>query len=129
MMREDYFLYCEEVEWCLRALSRGMKLGFAPDAVVLHHQATTMGASSHVKSRGRLPIHLGERNKILLTKEYFPGWLPAVAALSLALQLYRYGRRGAWRQLAFGVDGWRAGLLGERGAPPWAGIKAYSAPA
>jgi N-acetylglucosaminyl-diphospho-decaprenol L-rhamnosyltransferase len=27
-MREDYFLYCEEVEWCLRGLKRGMRLGF-----------------------------------------------------------------------------------------------------
>ncbi|MFC3441154.1 glycosyltransferase [Sphingobium rhizovicinum] len=38
LMREDYFLYAEEVEWCLRAGAAGLKLGFAPDARVCHDQ-------------------------------------------------------------------------------------------
>lgn len=41
-MREDFFLYSEELEWCLRAMANGMKLGFAPNARVLHHQGTTI---------------------------------------------------------------------------------------
>ena len=40
-MREDYFLYCEEVEWCLRARAMGMKLGFSSKARVLHSHGTT----------------------------------------------------------------------------------------
>src|SRR3546814_13959768 len=33
-MREDYFLYCEEVEWFMRARAKGMAFGFAPEARV-----------------------------------------------------------------------------------------------
>ena len=40
MMREEYFLYCEEVEWCLRGVRLGLRLGYAPDARVLHAQGT-----------------------------------------------------------------------------------------
>jgi N-acetylglucosaminyl-diphospho-decaprenol L-rhamnosyltransferase len=118
-MREDYFLYCEEVEWCLRALSRGMRLGFAPDAIVLHHQGTTMGQFTDLARRARLPIHLSERNKILLTRDCFPAVLPIVCAFSLVLIVYRYGRRAAWRQSLYGLAGWWAGIIGERGAPTW----------
>ena len=57
-MREDYFLYCEEVEWCLRALKQGMRLGFAPDALVLHHQGSTTGHVTDIRQRPRTPIYL-----------------------------------------------------------------------
>ena len=118
-MREDYFLYCEEVEWCLRGLERGMRLGFAPGAVVLHHQGTTTGAGGAVTGRSRLSTYLGERNKVLTTRDHYPGWLPVAAAASLAVHLWRAGKHGAWPQLRYGLDGWLAGLRGERGVPRW----------
>ncbi len=40
LMREDYFLYAEEVEWCLRAKRRGLRLGLAPAARILHVRPT-----------------------------------------------------------------------------------------
>ena len=30
-MSEDFFLYCEEVDWCLTAAQKGLRLGFAPE--------------------------------------------------------------------------------------------------
>jgi len=116
-MREDYFLYCEEVEWCLRAGAAGMKLGFAPAAVVLHHQGTSTGNAVGLRDRSALSVYLGERNKILLTGDCFPGWLPVASVAALLLLILRFGRARAWRQLAFAWRGWRAGLMGERGAP------------
>ena len=44
-MREDYFLYAEESEWFLRAARRGMRLGFAPAARVMHAGASFRVAS------------------------------------------------------------------------------------
>jgi len=118
-MREDYFLYCEEVEWCLRALQRGVKLGFAPKARVLHHQGTTTGAGGAVEARPRAPVYLGERNKVLLTRDRFPGLMPLVAFTAPLLAILRYGRRAAWRQLGTAFAGLAAGFRGERGAPAW----------
>lgn len=120
-MREDYFLYCEEVEWCLRAGARGLKLGFAPDARVLHHQGGSTGSGRSVRARPRLPVHLDERNKMLVTRDCFPRRLPVAALAALFLLALRFLRRGAVRQFGYGLAGWRDGLLGRRGRPDWVG--------
>jgi N-acetylglucosaminyl-diphospho-decaprenol L-rhamnosyltransferase len=118
-MREDYFLYVEEVEWCLRGLTRGQSLGMAVDAKVMHFKGTTTGSLQDFNSRTRAPVYLDERNKLLLTRDLFSARLPVAAAASLALLFLRFGRRGAWRQLSYGLSGWWAGLLGRRGKPAW----------
>ena len=118
-MREDYFLYGEEVEWCLRGIARGMKLGFAPDARVVHYRGTSTGAGEQIRRRPRLPVYLDERNKMLLTRDRFAARVPIAAAAALALLVLRYAARGAWRQFGYALSGWWAGLLGERGAPKW----------
>lgn len=120
-MRDDYFLYAEEVEWFLRARQRGMKLGFAPQARVLHDQGTTTGWANSLRGRSRLPVYLDERNRLLLTRDRFPARLPFVAAASFAFMLARFGRKRAWRQIGFAAQGWLAGLSGERGIPRWHG--------
>jgi GT2 family glycosyltransferase len=120
-MREDYFLYCEEVEWCLRAMRAGLRLGFVPEAKILHRQGTTTGAGGSIRTRGKLPIYLDERNKMLLTRDLFPARLPAAAIAAAALILMRFARRRAWRQVAYAFQGWAAGLLNRRGPPSWIG--------
>jgi GT2 family glycosyltransferase len=118
-MREDYFLYCEEVEWCLRGLARGMRLGFAPASLVLHEQGTTTGTGGRPAEAPRTPTYLNERNRILLTRDCFPGRAPLVSVAALVLLLLRCMRHGAWRQLGYGLEGWWAGVRGERGRPRW----------
>jgi N-acetylglucosaminyl-diphospho-decaprenol L-rhamnosyltransferase len=120
LMREDYFLYCEESEWCMRALELGLKLGFEPRARVLHIRGATTGAGEDMIRRPRLPIFLGERNKILATRDRCPGRLPVAAVFTLAQIFMRYARRGAWAQFGYALDGWVAGLRNERGPPKWA---------
>jgi GT2 family glycosyltransferase len=118
-MREDYFLYCEEIEWCLRAKAMGVKLGLARRARVLHYTGTTTGAYDEPRRRPKLPVYLVFRNALLLVRDYTPYALP-VAAVALSLQiLLRYGRHGAWRQVGYGLSGCVAGLMNERGAPKW----------
>jgi N-acetylglucosaminyl-diphospho-decaprenol L-rhamnosyltransferase len=119
LMREEYFLYCEEVEWCLRGVKLGLRLGYAPNARVLHTQGTTTGAGEDVRNRPRMPIYLSARNAVLVTRDRFVLRLP-VALVALVGQLaLRYARHGAWRQLGYGLSGLAAGLQNERGAPAW----------
>ena len=107
----------------MRAAKLGMRLGFAPDAKVLHHVGTTTGNSPETAKRPRTPVYLNERNKLLLTRDCFPSKLPFVAGAALAHLLLKYARRGAWRQMAYGLSGWWAGLIDERGPPPWVDSK------
>ena len=118
-MREDYFLYCEEVEWSLRGLQRGMHIGYAPDAHVVHRKGTTTGSVSDLTSRPRLPVYLDERNKLLTTRDCYPARFLVAAVSALALLILRYGKRGAWRQLGYALQGWFAGVLNRRGPPAW----------
>jgi GT2 family glycosyltransferase len=118
-MREEYFLYCEEVEWCLRGLKLGMRLGYAPDALVLHYVGTTTGSYDDFRRRPKTPIYLNERNKMLTTRDIFPWKLPFAAVASAILIILRFGRRRAWRQIGYGMAGWFAGLCNRRGKPSW----------
>jgi N-acetylglucosaminyl-diphospho-decaprenol L-rhamnosyltransferase len=119
LMREDYFLYGEEVEWCLRATAAGLRLGVATDAVVLHHQGTTTGSVADVRQRSRISVFLDERNKLLVTRDRFARRLPLVMFATLALLTMRFARRGAWRQVRYALGGWWAGVMGRRGPPAW----------
>lgn len=117
LMREDYFLYCEEVEWGLRGVAAGMRLGFAPEAAVLHHHGASTGNTTALRSRSHLAVYLDERNKILVTRDRFSAWLLPAAAASLCLLVLRFGRARAWSQLRQAALGWLAGLKNERGPP------------
>lgn len=120
-MQADFFLYAEEVEWCLRARRKGLKLGFAPDAVVAHHQGTTTGWVGAFNTRPKMPIYLDARNRIRLTAKMYPWFLVTAVPYILIHSLWRYGRRGAWRQVGYVFQGVAAGLRGESGRPAWVG--------
>jgi len=118
-MREDYFLYCEEVEWCLRGLGKGMRLGFAPRGVVVHKQGTSTGNAVDLRGRSRLSVFLNERNRVLLSRDCALAPFPVTVVTILATAALRFGKRRAWRQLIYAAQGWAAGLANRRGVPTW----------
>ncbi|MEO8723321.1 MAG: glycosyltransferase family 2 protein [Sphingobium sp.] len=118
-MREDYFLYGEEVEWCLRARQRGMRLGFTPDARIEHAHGGTTGSGNAIRKRPKLPIYLDERNKLHIVRDTSAYRWPVSVVASLALLSLRYLPHKAFRQWAYALSGWWAGVRGLRGLPPW----------
>lgn len=118
-MRDDYFLYAEEVEWFLRGVGRGARLGFAPGALVLHDVGTSTGMGHAERERPRMPVYLDTRNRVLLTRDLFPQRLALVAPVTLLYTVYRFVRKGAWRQAGYAAQGWLAGMRNRRGPPPW----------
>jgi hypothetical protein len=118
-MRDDYFLYAEEIEWCLRAHSRGMRLGFAPGARICHGQGGTTGSAACIHLRPWLPIYLDERNKLHVVRDTAPARLLVAAPLAFLLAWARFGRRGAHAQWRTAMAGWWAGLRNQRGMPDW----------
>lgn len=119
LMRDDYFLYAEEIEWCLRARAKGMRLGFAPGARICHGQGGTTGSAASVRVRPRLPIYLDERNKLHVIRDTAPSRLPVAASIAFVLAWARFGRRGAMRQWRHAMAGWWAGICNRRGVPTW----------
>lgn len=48
LMDEDFFLYYEETEWCIRVAEAGCKIIAVPDALVLHKISATLGSMSPI---------------------------------------------------------------------------------
>jgi N-acetylglucosaminyl-diphospho-decaprenol L-rhamnosyltransferase len=118
-MREDYFLYCEEIEWSVRGVRRGARLGFSPRAIVVHHQGTTTGSGGAFKTRSKLTVYLCSRNMMLMTRDLYPRRLFTATIGAFAAAVLVYARRGAWAQAGYQISGTLAGLANERGVPGW----------
>lgn len=71
MMDEDYFLYYEELDWAIRGRRRGWSLGFAPKSKVYHKMGASIRKSIADKNSA-LSDFYSARNRIVLTKKYFP---------------------------------------------------------
>ncbi len=113
-MDERYFLYSEEVDWCLR---RGVhSLGYAHEAVVHHDQGATIGSHASLRERSPISVYLLERSGLLLTRKFRPMILPLVA-LTAGLFTLKYLKAGGPSLFAVALAGWAAGLRGERGFP------------
>jgi GT2 family glycosyltransferase len=84
LMYEGYFLYFEEIDWALRARRSGFRLGYAPDAVLLHKEGGTIGSKHDRSQRSHLADHYLTRGRLLFTIRFFPWYLPTVILFSLA---------------------------------------------
>ena len=120
LMREDYFLYCEESEWCVRGARLGLRIGVALDAHVIHAGGASTGAVKGLANRPRLPVFLMQRNSMLMVRDLFPARLSVVALPYLAFGLASCARNLARRQAGYVIAGWWDGVRGRRGAPDWA---------
>jgi GT2 family glycosyltransferase len=89
LMQEDYFLYCEELDWAMRGRDR-FTWGYAPDSHVFHKS----GASSS-KVMPAFTANLYYRNRIRFTARFFPGQLPAVRR-NMVVEFLRHTVRGRW---------------------------------
>lgn len=118
-MREDYFLYCEEVEWCLRARSLNERIGYSPDALVIHARGSSTGGGGPVKTRSKISVYLMERNRLLLTRDLYSSLFPITSGLVLLKIVALHVRARAFKQLGFALQGWLAGWRNERGPPRW----------
>jgi GT2 family glycosyltransferase len=91
LMQEDYFLYFEDADWCMRG-SPKFKFGFAPNSHIFHK----WGANSH-KSASRSSETYYYRNRLRFVTRFLPGRL-AAAKRAMFEQLLRHIARGRWRQ-------------------------------
>jgi N-acetylglucosaminyl-diphospho-decaprenol L-rhamnosyltransferase len=67
---EDFFMYCEEVDWCLRARKRGWEIYQVPAARVIHH-----GGQSTSKFREEMLVCLHRSRHLLFAKHYSPSFI------------------------------------------------------
>lgn len=76
LMDESFFLYCEEQDWAWRGLRMGFKIGYAPTAIVYHHEGLTSGMSYRQKRLKRQLLLI--RSRLKVTWKHHPYALPTV---------------------------------------------------
>jgi GT2 family glycosyltransferase len=111
LMHEGYFLYFEEIDWCLRARRAGFRLGYAKDAFVLHKEGGTIGSSHVVARRSFLADHYLTRSRVRFTWRFYPWFLPSVVVYCLLQALHQmirldFARAGVQVRALFGLA-WR----------------------
>lgn len=126
LMPEAYFLYYEEVEWCLR---RGaLPLIFCAEAAVHHMAGHSVGSASLQRGPSRLSAYFMARSRLRFVARLRPFATPVAFAYCIgkAAQQMRRGRWAAGRAMlraAMGLGPDRAMLkiIGRAGLP--AGIR------
>lgn len=76
---ERYFMYSEEMDWCLRAKQRGWRLIYAPGATVWHKQGRSVGHKSVTQD------YYSVRGTLLLVQKFYPHLFP----LAFLYSVYR----------------------------------------
>lgn len=69
-LSEDYFLYYEDTDFCLRAENSGYRCVFVPESKILHKisRSTKPGSSSYIYYHTRNGLMLAKRNGSLLNR-------------------------------------------------------------
>jgi GT2 family glycosyltransferase len=94
LMEESYFLYCEEIDWCVRNNNR-YKLCYAPQAAVYHKEGNSIGSPNDERPSSLFSDFFIFRNKLRFTRKFFPEAILS-AYLTTFIQALNRARRGQW---------------------------------
>jgi len=96
LMTEDYFLYGEEIDWCLRNNEK-YKLCYCPEAIVYHKEGATIGSENLNRESSLFSDFYQFRNKLLVTRRFFPKNILLVY-ITVFLQMCNRLRKGQWQK-------------------------------
>lgn len=75
---EDFFMYWEDVDYCIRLEKAGVPMLYCPTAPIWHREGATAGRES------AFTVYYANRNRFYVLQAHCPGFLP---------RLYTYGTR------------------------------------
>ncbi|MBI4302614.1 MAG: glycosyltransferase family 2 protein, partial [Chloroflexi bacterium] len=103
-LSEDFFIYCEEIDWCWRIKQNGWLIYCQPEAEIIHY-----GGQSTAQSRNSMFVEL-HKSRFLLFDKYYTPYFKAIAKAVVGLGLmketlkawsaYHYGEltRSQWQE-------------------------------
>jgi GT2 family glycosyltransferase len=111
-MDERFFLYWEDVEWCVRAVRAGWRVVYVPSSLIWHKIS-----ASAPDADGRQRWRYEGRNRLLFYRTQRPAALPQVVCSSLLNAAYLAFRGRPMAGLGL-IEGMIAAIRGVSGALP-----------
>lgn len=96
LMCEDYFLYCEEIDWAERAKGK-YKIACMPESVVYHKEGASTGGQS-VENKTMFSDYYQLRSRLLFTKKFHKKYLPIVY-LTMLYAIFNRIKRGQYDRI------------------------------
>jgi len=92
LMCEDYFLYFEEIDWAIRG-RKLFSLAYSNHSIVYHKEGSCIGSSSDPLLKSDMSDYFNIRNRFLLTRKYYPIFIPAIYLSMLVVIINRLKRK------------------------------------
>jgi len=115
LMDPTYFVYCDDTDFCWRALKLGVRLWYDPEGVLYHKVSSLTGGSE-----SDFTIGYGNRNKVYFALKHF-GFFRRTYCLAIYRLIFLIKRlRGtdSKRVYTLKVDAWSRGIDLYRGRSP-----------
>ncbi len=121
-MHDAFFLYYEELYWCIRVKAAGYEIWVEPHAKVYHKESVSVGTASPLKT------YFLNRNRVWLMRRHHRGlqwvvFLLFLNVVTIPVNTVRFMLRGQWRNLrAFLQAMWwqvRYAITGRDKNPSW----------
>lgn len=117
---KKFFMYFEDVEYCIRAQKAGFSLGYAVNSIIYHKEGGTSCAHTAVGDRTiARPLwvdYLMLRNRIWCMKRHFPFSLPFACCSYIGVAFKRVYRKQFLR-IPYVFKAMHDGLTGKMGKP------------
>ncbi|RLA39127.1 MAG: glycosyltransferase family 2 protein [Gammaproteobacteria bacterium] len=99
LLNEDYFLYFEEVDFCLRAKQQGYKISWCKDSIVAHKGGATIKNNKSTLTASSNGHYNENLSALLFTKNWYPGLLPVAFLFRLIGKLAALVQRKEWQSI------------------------------
>ena len=92
-MDEEFFLYCEEMDWAERGRRLGYRALVAPRSRLRHKEGASTGSRSGVRNKSLLSERYGVTSRLRITRKLWPHLLPVVWCSLLLVIVDRLAHR------------------------------------
>lgn len=95
LITEDYFMYAEDIDWCIRIRQNGFKLDYCPDSLIWHKEGGTAGY------RSPLAEYYSSRNILFLINRFYKKSIISAFLVSLIVKVLNRIIRGQVKNLIY----------------------------
>jgi len=115
---EEYFIYWEESDWCLRAKEKGYECWYEPKSIIDHN----FRSGPFGRGETQFYLYMQMRNSFIFAHRHFHGWLKVRRQLFYPLYityyfltLIRFGNFRNTKAILYGIIDYFKGYKGKQG--------------